>query len=759
MRFVELRRILDALRERARSLIAHLPFSGAVVEESSLRWLKAVMRAAIIIPALVLFIAAVHFYLDAERETMERVDRDVRIVQEHALKVLETAVAVAGRVDDVISADPALTARVNESSLHQKLSDIATGMPQLLSVWVSDADGSTLASDRFFPTTQSVGIAHREYFQMLKREGHSFVLSGGLQSKALGDDRFFALSRRWQGGDGTFLGAIGVALSGRYFADYYRSISELEKDFAVALIREDGTTLVNYPVTSMSSGRYAPDSQIMRSIRDVGSRRSPAVYSDLDGASRYVAVRQVGQYPLYVAAGALRATVFERWRARMAMIAGFILPATVAMVLLCWTALRKVGRESAAVAEWQKEMSRRITAEEALMRAQKMDAIGQMTGGVAHDFNNMLQIISSNLHIIRLKLPNAGIDAQLAAIDRARLSGESLTRQLLAFSRQQALRPEAVDLAQRMPTICGLIHHSLNPSVQLDCETEPGTWPIEVDPSQLDMAVFNLAINARDAMPDGGRITVRAHNVSAAERAEAKADLRGDFVAISIADTGHGVPDEIAERIFEPFFTTKEVGKGTGLGLSQVFGFATQSGGTVTLKSKVGEGSVLTIYLPRAHRQVLKRSPQDEVDTRTSAEGRLLVVEDNEEVGDGLAQLLGEVGFSVKLVRSAAEALAVLNGADPYGETEFDLLLTDLVMPGELNGLQLARIVIQNRPELPVILMTGYSSEVRKASAEGFTILIKPFQITALISAVRERIDSNTSRRQQGGRSVSSEQG
>jgi two-component system NtrC family sensor kinase len=415
-------------------------------------------------------------------------------------------------------------------------------------------------------------------------------------------------------------------------------------------------------------------------------------------------------------------------------------------VLLCWTALRKVSREYSAVAQWREEMSRRITAEEALMRAQKMDAIGQMTGGVAHDFNNMLQIVSSNVHIIRLKLPNAGIDAQLAAIDRARLSGESLTRQLLAFSRQQALRPEPIDLAQRMPTICGLIHHSLSPNVQLDCETDPGTWPIEVDPSQLDMAIFNLAINARDAMPDGGDITVRAHNASVEERASVNADLRGDFVAITISDTGHGVPDDIAERIFEPFFTTKGVGKGTGLGLSQVFGFATQSGGTVTLKSKVGEGTMLTIYLPRAHRQSIRRAVQDRLDTGYVAEGRLLVVEDNEEVGNGLAQLLGEVGFLVTLARSATEGLELLG--DDHG---FDLLLTDLVMPGKLDGLQLARKVMQDYPNLPVILMTGYSAEVRKASAEGFTILIKPFQMTALISAIRERIANNSGLRSEPG--------
>lgn len=707
-------------------------------EEGSLRWLRGVMRASIVVPAIVLLVSAVHGYLEADREVNARVERDVQIIQEHALKVLETAVSVAGRVDDVIASDPALTLRDNELPLHRKLADISTGMPQLLSVWLWDADGAAIASDRYYPVPTGTNIVEREYFQLQKRGARPMSLSGGLRA-SLSGDYFFALSRRWENDSGTFLGLISVALSERYFSDFYQSVSGVDKDLAVSLIREDGTVMVSFPSPAVNAGKYSPASEIMQNIRSGGSP-SNRVNTDLDGLARYVSIRRVGRNPVYVAVGALRSTVIARWAERMTMIVGFVLPATIALVLLSWTALRKVGREHAAVAQLREEMSRRVTAEEALMRAQKMDAIGQMTGGVAHDFNNMLQIISSNVHIIRLKLPDAGIDGQLAAIDRARLSGESLTRQLLAFSRQQALRPEAVDLDQRMPTICGLIHHSLGPMVHLNCETEPGTWPIEVDPSQLDMALLNLALNARDAMPDGGDIVIRARNVSAAERgkigSDTRVDLRGDFVAIFVSDTGHGVPDEIVERIFEPFFTTKDVGKGTGLGLSQVFGFATQSGGTVTLNSKVNQGSTLTIYLPRAHRQTARRNPQEIGAIDGVVSGRLLVVEDNVEVGDGLAQLLGEVGFAVTLVRSAGEAVNALSSAQ-----EFDLLLTDLVMPGNFNGVQLARLAKKDYPSLPVILMTGYSAEVRKASAEGFTILIKPFQMAALIEAIRERID------------------
>lgn len=742
--YLEIRGAVRNLYTRLRRLFRRLPFSATVTEESSLRWLRAVMHASIAIPSIVLLAAAVQTYLDIDTDAQERLDRDARIVQEHALKILETAASVAGRIDDVIATDVAITARSNEQFLHQKLAEISVGMPQLLSVWLSDSDGTAIASDRYFPIPTTASVSQREYFQDQKRQNMPIALSAALRSPR--GENFFVLSKRWQASDGRFLGVIGVALSEPYFIDFYRSISGPDKDLAVSLVRDDGATLVSFPSSSLRANKYSSGNAIMQSIRQGGVRDSE-IHADLDGVARYVTVRKVGNYPVYVAVGALRSTAFARWRARMAAVLGFILPATIALVLLSWTAQRKVGREHAAIAQWQDEMSRRVAAEEALARAQKMDALGQMTGGVAHDFNNMLQIISSNVHILRFKLKHAEIDAdvhnQLAAIDRARLSGESLTRQLLAFSRQQALRPESVDLGQRMPTLCGLIRHSLGQTVRLDCETEADTWAIQVDPSQLDMALLNLALNARDAMPDGGVISISARNVSPQERGQVGADLRGDFVAIAVSDTGQGVPDEIKERIFEPFFTTKDVGKGTGLGLSQVFGFATQSGGTVVLKSDPGEGTTLTIYLPRSHTQTARRTAQDALPEH-AASGRLLIVEDNQEVGDGLAELLGEVGFSVTLARSAMQALEVLG----LGQ-DFDLLLTDLVMPGNFNGVQLARAVMQSYPQLPVILMTGYSAEVRKASAEGFTILIKPFQMSALIEAIRERIDlAKTSNRE-----------
>ncbi|MDB5799917.1 MAG: hypothetical protein JWL63_856 [Rhodocyclales bacterium] len=733
--------IVAGFKEILKASLNRLLFRSAGTEESSLRWLRAVMRASVVVPLVLLLIVAVHAYVEESRAAEVRIERDARIVQEHALKVLETAAAVAGRIDDVVSIDTTLLARSNEWRLHEKLADISTGIAQLQSVWVCDEDGMGIASDRYYPVPIGTSVANREFFKTQKRSPIPVVLSGVLRGAVSGLN-FFSLSRRRQSPDGHFLGVISVGLAESYFTDFYRSIARADTDLAIALIREDGTALVSFPTPTASVGTYSRASATMQAIRQSDPLRNTAS-AELDGVQRLVAVRKVGQYPVYIAVGSLRSTVMDRWISRMAVAAGFVLPATIALVLLSWTALRKVGREHAAIAQLRDEMTRRISAEEALMRAQKMDAIGQMTGGVAHDFNNMLQIVSSNVHIIRLKLPGAGIDSQLAAIDRARLSGESLTRQLLAFSRQQALRPEAVDIEQRMPSICELIHHSLGAHIQLDCETEADTWLIEVDPSQLDLALFNLAINARDAMPDGGRITVRAHNVGAVERAGTKADLRGDFVAIVIADTGHGVPEEIAERIFEPFFTTKDVGKGTGLGLSQVYGFATQSGGTVTLKSTVGEGTTMTIYLPRAHMQISKRATPDVLDASYAAKGRLLVVEDNIEVGDGLAQLLGEVGFTVTLVRSAVEATQMLGSGEA-----FDLLLTDLVMPGNFNGLELARLVMCDYPELPVILMTGYSAEVRKASAEGFTILIKPFQMSALITAIRERLENETERPQ-----------
>ncbi len=372
-------------------------------------------------------------------------------------------------------------------------------------------------------------------------------------------------------------------------------------------------------------------------------------------------------------------------------------------------------------------------AQEQLTYAQKMEALGQLTGGVAHDFNNLLMIISGHLRIIKKLINDDARAAQaVEAIETATERGETLTRQLLTFSRRQRLSPVVVDLNQRVDALRTVLANSLGNTVQLTTTVAPEVWPVEVDTSELELALVNIAVNSRDAMPEGGLIAITVENVRLA-RGNVPGDLIGDFVALTIADEGVGIPENILPKVFDPFFTTKRIGKGTGLGLSQVYGFAHQSGGTVTVRSEIGQGTKVTIYLPRARGAAPEVRPQEQ-SVDDIAGGLVLLVEDNPVVADVSATMLSELGFAVE---TATDARAALRAID--GDRRFDLMFSDIVMAGQMDGIALARIVRERRPDLPILLATGYSKAAEAAQDE-FAILRKPYQITQLSRAIAKVI-------------------
>jgi PAS domain S-box-containing protein len=369
-------------------------------------------------------------------------------------------------------------------------------------------------------------------------------------------------------------------------------------------------------------------------------------------------------------------------------------------------------------------------AQEQLAYSQKMEALGQLTGGVAHDFNNLLMIIGGNLRIVRKHLQDEPRGTQAAeAIEIAVKRGETLTRQLLAFSRRQPLSPVVVDLSKRIDDFRTLLANSLGPKMQLTTAIAPDTWPVEVDVNELELALINIAVNSRDAMPDGGLISITAENVELSP-GQVPGGLTGPFVALSVADTGVGIPDDILFKVFDPFFTTKGLGKGSGLGLSQVYGFARQSEGAATVSSELGKGTKVTIYLPRSHRRDIPAAAPQEQPAENVTGGLVLLVEDNPVVADVSATMLSELGFRVELATDAKAALRAINE-----DKNFDLMFSDIVMAGQLDGVALARIVRQRRPDLPILLATGYSSAAVAARDE-FSILRKPYQIGQLSRAI-----------------------
>ncbi len=361
-------------------------------------------------------------------------------------------------------------------------------------------------------------------------------------------------------------------------------------------------------------------------------------------------------------------------------------------------------------------------AREQLFRSQKMEALGQLTGGLAHDFNNLLTAI---LGACDLALRNLDDEERLKRmLDGIRSSaqrGAGITRQLLAFARAQQLDIKTIDLKTFLPDVTTLMRPSVRSNIDLVIEISDHVWNVESDPGALELALLNLAFNARDAMKDGGTLRISATNELLKGKPEG---LRGEHVALRVSDNGEGMTRETMDRVFEPFFTTKNFGEGTGLGLSQVFGFAKQLGGGVTVESEPGKGSTFTLYLPVSRGAVAPTSLNGH-----EPRGRVLIVEDDILVADLAAGMLNELGFEAVVTHSAKEALERLSG-----EQRPTLVFTDIVMPGGISGLELAERVRDRFPELPILLTTGYSEHV--AGQHGFPVLQKPYELDSLASAL-----------------------
>jgi PAS domain S-box-containing protein len=360
---------------------------------------------------------------------------------------------------------------------------------------------------------------------------------------------------------------------------------------------------------------------------------------------------------------------------------------------------------------------------EQLFRSQKMEALGQLTGGLAHDFNNLLTAIlgASELAMRNIDNPDK-VRRMLDGVRNSAHRGASLTKQLLAFARAQPLEMKQIDLKSFFTEVTTLIRPSLRSNIELVTEVSDQLWPIDTDAGALELAILNLAFNARDAMKNGGKLKISAHNLVLNGKPDG---LRGEYVALQVADTGEGMSPEVMARVFEPFFTTKSFGEGTGLGLSQVFGFAKQIGGAAAVESRREKGATFTLYLPAS-----RGANADETRVNGNhALGRVLIVEDDTLVAELAAGMLGELGFESTITHSATEALEQLAGGEKP-----KLVFTDVVMPGGISGIELARKVRQRFPELPILLTTGYSEQV--AGSHGFQVLQKPYEMDALATAL-----------------------
>ncbi|MBY0337059.1 MAG: response regulator [Acetobacteraceae bacterium] len=373
-----------------------------------------------------------------------------------------------------------------------------------------------------------------------------------------------------------------------------------------------------------------------------------------------------------------------------------------------------------ANAQLREEMAERARTEAALRQAQRLEAMGQLTGGVAHDFNNLLMVLSGGLAVLA-RSPDAAKRARAEdGMRQAVARGASLTRQLLAFARRRPVDPQVLDLAERLDAIRGMLGASLGGGIEVRVEAEPGLWPVEVDASELELALLNLAVNARDAMEGRGVVTLSARNLAGENQ-----------VAVTVTDTGPGIPAKVAQRAFEPFFTTKEDGKGSGLGLAQVHGFARSSGGSARIGTAPGGGAAIEIRLPRSRRRLAGPAPAAAPSGPPARALRLLLVEDSDAVAEPLTEMLGHLGHRVRRVASAPEALQAL------AEEPADLVLTDVMMPGGMDGVELASEIRRRHPAIAVVLASGRADAAQeRARGVGAPLLGKPFDLDTLAGAI-----------------------
>ncbi|MBO0735858.1 MAG: hybrid sensor histidine kinase/response regulator [Alphaproteobacteria bacterium] len=568
-----------------------------------LNWpLRLLLAASLAVPLLLLAAAAWQNFRLVQVQAEQRVRIGAGQLHEHVVSAMETYALVLAWIDDRIRGLD-WDQIEHDEGLHRFLSDIEA-LPQIGVVSIIDAQGRVRASGDSIRPAFADASGRGAFVAQKERDAGIFIgLEHTNQRMGVSD---FDISRRRSTPDGRFDGVIVVSASRDYFSDFFRTASRGE-DFSASMMRSDGTVLMRYPNVP-GPLVFSPDTRVMQAIATKPDRGSFWGTGSVDGIGRLFGYQRVGGYPLYVVFGIPTRAMLTSWWATLVNYLLFAIPASLGLFYMTLFAVRQLQQQRIASWRWQttarrlkREMTRRNQAEAALHQAQKMEALGQLTGGVAHDFNNLLTVLQGCMEVLSGRQEDerlqARVDMALATIERA----EKLTGQLLAFGRRQPLTVARVELNELLHGMAELLGRTVGSDVRIVTDFARDLWPVDADATQLELAMINLAINARDAMPAGGVLRVRTFNTNLPRRPpREELGEGGDFVGLEISDTGTGMPPEILARAFEPFFTTKGPAKGTGLGLSMVYGFARQSGGSAAIRSEVGAGTAVTLLLPRA---------------------------------------------------------------------------------------------------------------------------------------------------------------
>lgn len=699
-------------------------------KEAALRWLWFSLAAVLVVPTLLFAYVAHASYHQALDLADERIDRALAVSAEQALRIFRSIDVTLDSVDQITLGKSDWAISEASAELSQRLKQFTRAFPDISSIWVLDRNGDAVVSSLFYPIPPSFNAPERSFLKKELAKGLQLEV-GRVVEITLSRSILFPVSKQRLDSSGNLIGYTLISVLPSAFEKVYAALRG-NSSASFALIRSDGVVLARHPVTAQPGIVLDSSSGFGQLIQATPGGGRYTTVSRVDGVERRFAVRKLQELPVYVSSSIETKEVIRGWAMQMA---GYLAIAVPAVALISLFIVLTARRTKA----FYTEVERREMLEQNIRQTQRIEAVGQLTGGIAHDFNNLLTVISGNLQMAIRQIPDGKPRVMLENAQRGAARAAELTRRMLAFSRKQALNPKPIDVNRLVSTMSEMLVRVLGETIVIETVRGAGLWEIEADITELESALLNLAVNARDAMPNGGKLTIETANAYLDENySEAVQGLKtGQYVLIAVTDTGGGMPKSVVDKAFDPFFTTKPPGAGTGLGLSQAYGFVKQSGGHIQIYSEVGEGTTVKIYLPRQHTvgtYVVEDEPAEAIPQGNGQ--TILVTEDDPDVRTYVLQSLIELGYKVIQAADGQTALAILR------RQRVDLLLTDVVMPG-MNGRELVDEARKHNQDLKAIFMTGYSRNaiVHHGRVDpGVSLLTKPFSLSALAQQVRRQL-------------------
>lgn len=677
-----------------------------------IQWIRLLMVASVGLATTFFAYDVWETRYNANKDAKEQIVGATTSLREQVHKVMEVDELTIQLVDRLISG-MSWQQIADSPEITQELQNLDHKLPQVAAILLVAPDGKVVTMSP--ANRKTVAVSDREYFQVLQQTSVSQMFISETMEGRVTHRLVFNVSRRRRSSDGKFDGVIVVSNTVKYLEEYYADIAD--DDVSVFLARDTGEILAAHP------HHLREELSLSESVLAAAKTDTPIVVkTSLMGNPSRIAIARVSSYPLLVGAAIPEMSVTTAWLGQLIVSGILVVVGGIILGAMGWTVVRVVHRETATHNLLQEEMRRRHIAEQRMQQSQRMEALGELTAGVAHDFNNLLAIVMGQIELAQIHADDAQkrrFDIILTAARR----GAGLVRSMLVFSRRQMLQPEPRDVNEELRQFSELLITALRKEARLEFQLSTEKAICAIDHSELELAILNIANNARMAMrDDNGHLVISTKIVDISDRSGL--DLKaGRYLEICFDDDGVGMPPEVLARAFDPFFTTRDVGEGTGMGLSQVYGFTKQSGGAATIESTVDLGTTVKMYLPIMSERIEQPS--------SDRQPLVIVVDDASDILEFVAETLQEAGHHVIQASNGKEAydLVVMHAR------EVEMLITDVVMPGGMSGIELAQRAKDVKPELKVLLMTGFSGQ---AISGGLPVLHKPFRSDQILKAAND---------------------